>query len=229
MAIYAIGDLHLSFGSEKPMDVFAGWGNHAGRLRQNWQNIVSAEDTVVVAGDISWAMNFNEAYEDFSFIHGLPGSKIIMKGNHDYWWSTMAKMNAWLQGNGFSSIQFLFNNSFVVEGIGICGTRSWFYEEGTSESDPVYQRELGRLKASIASLDGTDVTEKIAFLHYPPIYREVVVQDVLDILKENGIRRCYYGHLHGKSIDYAFNGEHDGIRFQLISADYLRFAPYKIL
>lgn len=228
MAIYTIGDLHLSLGSDKPMDIFEGWGNYTKRLEKNWRNIVRDGDTVVIVGDISWAMTLDEAQTDFSFIESLPGSKIITKGNHDYWWTTMKKMSAWLDICGFGSIRFLFNNAYVVEDTGICGTRSWFYDEDEYENDKVFAREIGRLDASIAALNGQLCEEKIAFLHYPPVYRGSVVGDILKILKENDIHRCFYGHLHGASIDHAFNGMLDGIEFRLVSADNLDFAPFKV-
>lgn len=228
MAVYTIGDLHLSLGGEKPMDIFAGWGNYTARLTENWHNIVAPQDTVVIVGDVSWAMTLEQAVTDFAFINELPGSKIIVKGNHDYWWSTMKKMAGWAQDNGFDTIRFLFNNAYVVEGLGICGTRSWFYDETEYENDKVFARELGRFKASIAALDRTQCRNIAAFLHYPPIYRDNIVQDIITMLKDNGIARCYYGHLHGASIEYAFNGVYEGIDFRLVSADNLKFAPYKI-
>lgn len=228
MSIYTIGDLHLSLNSEKPMDVFEGWGNYTERLEHCWRNVVKAEDTVVIVGDVSWAMTLKEAQKDFSFIQSLPGQKIISKGNHDYWWSTMKKLGEWRDENGYDTIRFLHNNAYVVDDVGICGTRSWFYDEEEYETDKVFARELGRLRMSVQALNKLNCKEKIAFLHYPPIYRGNIVEDIVDILTENKIDRCYYGHLHGSSIEYAFNDTYKSIQFRLISADNLNFCPYKV-
>lgn len=229
MSIFAIGDPHLSFGVQKPMDIFAGWDNYAERLRENWIEAVHKDDTVILVGDISWAMTLDEAIPDFRFFEELPGQKIILKGNHDYWWSTMRKMNDWLGANGCHSIRFLFNNAYIVENFGICGTRSWFYDENEPENEKVFARELGRLQASLAALDRTGCNSMAVFLHYPPIYRGRAVKEIVALLKKNNVQRCYYGHLHGASIPHAFNGVYDGILFQLVSADFLRFSPLKIL
>lgn len=228
MSIFTIGDLHLSLAVGKPMDIFDGWGNYTERLERCWTNIVSPCDTVVVAGDISWGLTLDEAAADFAFLDALPGQKIILKGNHDYWWTTMRKMQNRVAECGFSSIRFLFNNSYIIENVGICGTRSWFYDEDTHDTDKIFLREIGRLKASVASLDLKKCDDAAVFLHYPPIYRGSIVEEIIDILKKSGITRCYYGHLHGASIEHAFNGEYGGIKFKLVSADCLKFAPYKI-
>jgi predicted phosphohydrolase len=228
MSIFTIGDLHLSLSSEKPMDIFEGWGNYTQRLERCWNAVVKPTDTVILPGDISWAMKLEEAVADFSFIHRLSGNKIILKGNHDYWWSTQKKMQEWLDEHQFSSIRFLFNNAYAVEDVGVCGTRSWFYDADEAENDKIFNRELGRLRASLEFLEKIPHREKIVFLHYPPVYRDKTVQEVIDLLAEFHVKRCFYGHLHGASIGHAFNGEYVGIKFRLISADYLKFAPYKI-
>ena len=228
MSIFTIGDPHLSLASEKPMDIFAGWGNYTERLEQCWRSIVSDSDTVVLAGDISWAMTLDEACADFAFLEALPGNKIILKGNHDYWWTTMRKMESWAANCGFSTIRFLFNNSFIIDGYGICGTRGWYINESESDNEKILSRELGRLRASINSFDFAACSDAAAFLHYPPIYRGSILKDFVELLKDKGIKKCYYGHLHGASINHAFNGVHEGIEFKLVSADYLKFAPYKI-
>ena len=228
MSIFTIGDPHLSLASEKPMDIFAGWGNYTERLEQCWRNTVSDGDTVVLAGDISWAMTLDEARADFAFLDALPGSKIILKGNHDYWWTTMRKMENWAEECGFSTIRFLFNNSYIISGYGICGTRAWYINEAECDNKKILARELGRLRASIDTLDLDVCSGAAAFLHYPPIYRGSILTDIVELLKVKGIEKCYYGHLHGASINHAFCGMHDGIEFKLISADYLKFAPYKI-
>ncbi len=228
MSLFVIGDLHLSLNTEKPMDIFAGWGNYFERLTENWQRRIKENDTVIIPGDVSWAMNLDEAYADFDCINKLNGKKIILKGNHDYWWTTRKKLDSWLEKNNFNSISILHNDSYVVENVGICGTRSWFFDENEAPDDKVYQRELNRLIASIKSLEGLKTEENIAFLHYPPIYKNSCCEDIVSILKHNGIKRCYYAHVHGESIAYAYNGIYDGIEFKLVSADFLRFEPYII-
>ncbi len=227
MALYAIADTHLSLSVQKPMDIFSGWGDYMSRLESNWRENVGEQDTVVVAGDISWAMTTDEAYEDFRFLNSLPGKKILLKGNHDYWWMTRKKIDEWIAECGFSSISFLFNDSYVCENTGICGTRGWFFEQGEEQSDKVLRREAGRLERSLLS-QTKSVSENIVFLHYPPVFSGEHIPEFIDIMKRAGVKRCYYGHVHGKSIKNAFCGEYDGISFRLISADYLNFSPLRI-
>ena len=209
------------------MDVFKGWTDYTERLHIYWNRLVGQEDTVIVPGDISWAMNYNEAAQDFEFIDDLNGRKILMKGNHDFWWSTMKKNNDFVTSNSFSSIDFLFNNSYLVDGnTAVAGTRGWMFGE---DEEKVYARELGRLKTSLDSAGKLDnVEEIICFLHYPPIYEDNVCNDFVGLMKQYDVKRCYYGHLHGPSIPYSFNGEYDGIEFRLISSDKLLFQPLKI-
>ncbi len=226
MSIFVIADLHLSFGVEKPMDVFAGWQDHWQRIEKNWRKLVKEEDTVVIPGDISWGLTLDEALPDFRFIHSLPGKKIISKGNHDYWWQTAKKLQEFLDKNGFDSIRFLHNNSFEVENYIICGTRGWIFENGQQQDEKVILREAGRLKASLDYMKSDK--EKIVFLHYPTIYQEQRANHIINTLKEYNIKRCFYGHLHGKTINYAFNGISDGIKYKLISRDALDFCPYII-
>ncbi|MGN0642939.1 MAG: metallophosphoesterase [Huintestinicola sp.] len=228
MSLWVIGDTHLSFAADKPMDVFGGWDNYVERLSENWEREVSEEDTVVIAGDISWAMNFKEALPDFRFIHNLKGKKIILKGNHDYWWSTMSKMNAFLGENGFDSISILHNNHYAYGSFGICGTRGWINDDSEPADAKVLARETGRLEASIVSAEKAGL-EPIVFLHYPPLYGNEYNLDILDVMYRHGIKKCFYGHVHGKSSDYAVNGERDGIDFRLVSCDYMQFCPYKVM
>ena len=225
MALYAIADLHLSLGADKPMDVFWGWKDYVPRLKANWNRLVKPEDTVVLPGDISWAMKLENAIEDFSFIDRLPGQKIILKGNHDYWWTTVSKMNAFCAAQGFTSIQFLNNNCYLTEQVAICGTRSWLFDPGEPHDQKVMNRELGRLRASLESAKDA---EKLVFLHYPPRYPTGNADEVIALLQEYGVRECWYGHLHGASIRGAVQGEVDGIRYRLISADALGFCPLRI-
>ena len=226
MSIFVIGDLHLSFGTEKPMDIFAGWQDHWQRIEKNWRKLVKETDTVVIPGDISWGLTLEEAQPDFQFIHSLPGTKIISKGNHDYWWQTSKKMQEFLDKNGFDSIRFLHNNAYEVEEYIICGTRGWIFENGQRQDEKVILREAGRLKMSLDYIKSDK--EKIVFLHYPTIYQEQRANHIINTLKQYNISRCFYGHLHGKTINYAFNGVNEGIKYKLISADAIDFCPYII-
>lgn len=228
MSLFAIGDTHLSFGTDKPMNVFRGWDNYVERLETNWNNLISDDDTVVIMGDISWAMNFKEMLEDFRFINSLNGQKIILKGNHDYWWNTMTKMNAFLEENSFDSIKFLFNNAYLCDGISVCGTRGWFYDaENDENTEKIILREAARLRTSIKA--GRELGgEPVVFLHYPPVSKTQICQPIVDVLKEENIKHCYYAHLHSASAYNSFNGEMDGIKYELLSADYLKFCPKPI-
>ena len=228
MSLFAIGDTHLSFGTDKPMNVFRGWDNYVERLETNWNNLISEDDTVVIMGDISWAMNFKEMLEDFRFINSLKGQKIILKGNHDYWWNTMTKMNAFLEENSLDSIKFLFNNAYLCDGISVCGTRGWFYDaENDENTEKIILREAARLRTSIKA--GRELGgEPVVFLHYPPVSKTQVCQPIVDVLKEENIKHCYYAHLHSASAYNSFNGEMDGIKYELLSADYLKFCPKPI-
>ncbi len=222
MSLFAIADTHLSLGTNKPMDSFPGWNDYVERLGNNWNSIVKEEDTVVIAGDISWAMNFDELYEDFSFLNDLNGKKIIVKGNHDYWWNTLSKMNKFIEENNFDSINILQNNSYDVDGISVCGSRGWMFESSEEHDEKILSREVGRIKMS---LDSAVNENRILFLHYPPITTNSSCNEILDTLKDYGIKKCFYGHLHGMATKYAFEGEYDGIDFKLISADRLSFVP----
>lgn len=226
MAIYAMADLHLSLGADKPMDIFDGWQNYENRIIDNWQSLVKENDTVIIPGDISWAMKLENCFEDFDFINKLNGKKIILKGNHDYWWATMAKMNAYVKEKNFTTISFLLNNSYTVENVSICGTRSWLFDVGQPKDQKVMLRELQRLETSIKA---AQTEGKIVFLHYPPVSVNAKSEEVIEILQKYNIKKCYYGHLHGQSIRNAVQGMVDGIEYKLISADSLGFCPYKIL
>ncbi len=227
MAVYAIADLHLSFGTDKPMDVFSGWNDHAQRLEKNWRALVNEGDTVVIPGDISWGMSLEQAAADFAFVHSLPGRKILLKGNHDYWWTTRKKMDAFIQQNGWNSLHILHNDAYEAEGIAVCGTRGWFYDAEADADQKVLMREVGRLRTSIQAAK-TLKGDPVVFLHYPPLYADAVCGEIWEELLRQGIRRCYYGHIHGYGIRSAFNGEKEGIRLRLISADALSFAPLRL-
>ena len=227
MSLFCIADLHLSLGTNKPMDVFEGWGNYTDRILNNWNSIVKPEDTVVVAGDISWAMKMEECFADFDFINNkLNGTKILLKGNHDYWWGTKKKIDKYLEDNNFDKIKILFNNSYKVGGFAVCGTRGWNLEIDSAEDEKILNRELGRLRLS---LDSAEDGEKIVFLHYPPIFGTQYCQEIFDILKEYNVKKSYYGHLHGqKIIRYSYNGEYEDIKLRLVSADSVAFTPILI-
>lgn len=210
------------------MDIFSGWQDYTSRILNNWNSIVKDEDTVVVAGDISWAMKLEDCFNDFDFINNkLKGNKILLKGNHDYWWGTKKKIDSYLEENGFDKIKILFNNSYTVGNYNICGTRGWNLEIDSEEDEKILNRELGRLKLSLDSVDNDK--ETIVFLHYPPLYGTQRCQEIFDILHNYNIRKCYYGHLHGqKIIKYSYNGDYEGIKLKLISTDSVSFTPVLI-
>ncbi len=225
MSLFAIADLHLSLGEDKPMDIFAGWDDYVKRLENNWKKLITDDDTVVIAGDISWAMKLEETYVDFKFIDDLPGRKILLKGNHDYWWGTKSKIDAFLAKNDLNSLSVLFNNSYVCDDYAICGTRGWFLENDTEQNIKVLNREVGRLTMSIESAIKTDKTP-VVFLHYPPYYNGIECTEIIDVLLKYNIKKCYYGHIHGRNnFKLAFDGKYKGIDFRLISCDKIGFMP----
>lgn len=228
MALYAIGDLHLCLGAPKPMDVFGGnWVGYMDKLREGMAKI-RPEDTLLLLGDLSWALDLQTAKADFAWINEIPGRKIILKGNHDYWWSTAAKFYKFCQENGFQDMYVLNNNCYEYEDWAICGTRGWFFEEERSgEHDgKVFRRELIRLETSLKAAGDK---KKMVFLHYPPRYKGYVCQEILDLLEKYEVRRCFYGHLHGASHRLAMEGVWDGVDFRLVAADYLHFSPYEVI
>lgn len=222
MSLFAIGDTHLSLGTDKPMDIFRGWDNYVERLSNRWRAVISEKDTVVINGDISWAMRLENCVEDFRFLHELPGKKIILKGNHDYWWNTMNKMNQFLERHHFDSISILFNNSFSFGPYTVCGTRGWFYDSPETDKKVVL-RERQRLIRSIES--AAPDSEPIVFLHYPPVFDDKVCEELYSVLTAYHIKRCYFGHIHGESTGRYDNFDRDGIKFSLISSDRLNFCP----
>lgn len=228
MALYAIGDLHLCLGAPKPMDVFGGaWIGYMDKLKQGL-SVIGPEDTTVLLGDLSWALGLAEAKADFAWINQIPGRKIILKGNHDYWWSTAAKFYKFCEENGFENFQILNNNFFEYNDIAICGTRGWFFEEDRSgeHDEKVFKRELGRLEAS---LKAAGEKRKIVFLHYPPRYKGYICKEILDLMNQYEVHQCFYGHLHGPSQALAQEGLWDGIDFKLVAADKLQFIPWKVM
>ena len=210
------------------MDVFGDrWENHAEKLLQGF-SCVEDGDLTVLCGDLSWGMNFEEAREDFLFIERLPGKKLILKGNHDYWWSTAAKAKRFFAENEITTIDILHNNCFFYEDVALCGTRGWFYEEETGDAHDkkIMLREVGRLETS---LNAAGDREKLVFLHYPPIYQKYECPEILALLKKHKVKLCCYGHIHGKGCRLAFNGWRDGTEYRLLSADHVNFTPVKIL
>ncbi len=228
MALYAIGDLHLCLGAPKPMDIFGGaWIGYMDKLKEGL-SVVQPEDTIVLCGDLSWALNIDEAKADFAWIDEIPGRKIILKGNHDYWWSTAAKFYKFCETNNFSNQYILNNNCYEYENWAICGTRGWFYEEERSgqHDTKVFRRELIRLETSLKAAGDK---EKMVFLHYPPKYRGYECKEILELLEKYQVRRCYYGHLHGDSHKLAVEGLWDGVDYRLVAADYVNFQPVKVI
>ena len=228
MSLFAIADLHLSLGTNKPMDAFPGWNGYVRRLEDNWRRLVADGDTVVVAGDVSWGMSLEQAGADLAFLHSLPGRKILMKGNHDYWWNTRRKMDAYLEEHGLTSVSILHNDAYTVDdSLAVCGTRGWFYDAEADADKKILAREVGRLNASIDAAVATGL-EPVAFLHYPPVYAGAVCEEILETLQRRQIRRCYYGHIHGAGIRKAFRGKWGDVALELVSSDALSFVPLKI-
>lgn len=235
MAIYAISDLHLSFHNNKPMSIFGeNWLNHEEKVEKSWKQIVKQEDTVLMPGDFSWAMNLKDTYLDFEYINKLPGKKILLKGNHDYWWTTIAKLNNYIKENNFENIDFLYNNSYLIEDKIICGTRGWALNEQGDDADKIIKREALRLELSInngINKWGKD-KEIIVCMHYPPIIKNtnIVNNTFIEILKKYNIKKCIYGHLHLHEYveKDVIEGNIQGIDFKLVSADYLNFELYRV-
>ena len=227
--LYTIGDLHLSFQADKPMDIFGReWEGHAEKLLKGFEK-VTADDVTVIVGDLTWGMDMPSCEEDFRFIDRLPGRKIILKGNHDLWWSTASAAQRFFRAHGMETISILNNNCFFYEGTALCGTRGWFCppEGGTDHDRKIMAREVIRLEASLKAAG--DAEEKIVFLHYPPFYGRYYSKDMVKLLRDYGVSRVYYGHIHGSGRLLAFEGEADGIEYRLVSADHVGFAPIRVL
>ena len=228
MALYAIGDLHLSLGTDKPMDVFGGaWVGYMDKLREGL-SVIKPEDTTVLLGDLSWALDMESAAADFAFINAIPGRKIILKGNHDYWWTTATKFYKFCAENGFENMFILNNNCHFYEETALCGTRGWFFEEDAaagSHNDKIFKRELIRLETSLKAADEHEI---YCFLHYPPRYRGYECPEILELLKRYRATLCCYGHLHGDSHKLAVEGLYDGVDFRLCAADFLKFRPLRL-
>ncbi|MDP4182485.1 MAG: metallophosphoesterase [Bacillota bacterium] len=233
MAIYAISDLHLAKSIDKPMDIFGqNWSNYMERLKYNWEETVSESDVVIIPGDISWATYLEQAEEDFKFIEGLPGKKIISKGNHDYWWTTHSKLQQFLIKNGFKTIEFMQNNSYNFGNITICGTRGWICpgDDGFRGDDrKIYNREVQRLELSLKSAPVGDDIDIIVAMHYSPFNSKKESTDFVELMYKYKVKLCIYGHLHGEGFKNAVMGNNNGLEFKFISADYLEFKPIRII
>ncbi len=236
MALYCIADMHLSLSASKPMDIFGNrWLDYTEKLLKCWNKVVSENDTVVIPGDISWAMTLNEAASDLLFINELNGKKIMMKGNHDYWWQSLKKINGFFSQNNLQTISLLQNNAFVLENKILCGSRGWFYDPKTAALNTDYQKIMSReaIRTEISfqkalQLKKDSDLEIIAFFHFPPVYKDFVSREIVDLMKKYGINRCFYGHVHGNyDIPQTINFEN--IDMTLVSADYLNFIPLLIV
>lgn len=234
MSIYVIGDLHLSFQENKPMYIFGeNWRNHEEKIKQDWEKNVLESDLVILPGDFSWSMYLENTYEDFKFLNKLPGKKLMLKGNHDYWWTTLNKMRNYLKENNFFNIDFLYNNSYEYKDKVIVGTRGWNFSDD-SEDKKIVAREALRFELSIQDGIKKYGTEKqyLAFMHYPPItlnqFKNNQTTEFINIMKKYNINYCFYGHLHGNSIQEAVEGDFEGIKLKLVSADSLNFKLFKI-
>lgn len=234
MSIFVIADLHLSFKNPKPMNIFGdNWENHEKKIKEDWTKKVTDKDLVVLPGDFSWAMNIEDTYLDFKYLNELPGKKLLLKGNHDYWWTTLKKMRAYLEENDFNTIDFIYNNSYCYENYIITGTRGWSLND-LEGNGKILNRELGRLELSLQegiTKFGTD-KEILVFMHYPPITNSAILNNLelkfVNVMKKYNVKRCMYGHLHSRSHKDAIEGIVDGIQFNLVSGDYLDFKLMKI-
>ena len=221
MSVFAISDLHLSFGTDKPMDIFRGWDNHTERLLAHWNHLVKSDDTVVLPGDFSWALKLEDTKADFEFLKKLNGKKIILKGNHDLWWSTVKKLREFFKENEIDDVEILFNNTVIAENFAIAGTRGWFYD--AAADDKIIAREVGRLEKSLSEAEATGLPV-LLFLHYPPVYGNEVCREILDVIKKHNIKTVYHGHIHGSGFNNAVK-EYEGVEFRLISCDCIDFTP----
>ena len=240
MSIYTNGDLHLSFHENKPMDIFGeNWKGHEEKIKQDWINKVKNQDLVILPGDFSWSTYLKDTYDDFNYLNSLPGKKLLLKGNHDYWWTTLKSMRKFLEENDFQNIDFIFNNAYEFENYIFAGTRGWSQTE--EENERFLNRETQRLELSLKQ--AKEIQEKrlqeenikkeiIVFMHYPPITNNQIeaneATSFVRVMKKYGVNRCYYGHLHGIAIKEAVEREYLGIKFKLVSADGLDFKLLKI-
>ncbi len=223
MSIYAISDLHLSYNTDKPMDIF-GWKDYENKIKENWNSKVKENDLVILGGDFSWSMDLEDTYKDFEFIHNLPGKKILIKGNHDYWWGTLTKMKKYINEIGFNDINFLYNNSYEFEGKLICGTRGWNFSDLQEEDEKIYNREIQRLRLSLEDAVKKYGNEKeiIVCLHYPPL-KTNEISDFVRVMEKYNVTKCIYGHLHGPAHKFVIEKSIDNIQYIMTSCDYTNF------
>lgn len=234
MSLFALSDLHLAISCNKPMDIFGvRWTDYMKKIEENWISVVKENDTVVIPGDISWSMNLEEGTEDFRFLNSLPGTKLISRGNHDYWWATVAKQNTFFEKNGFSGIKPLFNNAYQVGNLMVCGCRGWYNDDSNAPSnsdyDKIVSREIGRLELSFACADKINPEiPKMVFMHFPPILGDYICHPIIECMEKHSVKECYFGHIHGNySHPPAFR--YGNIYYKLISADFLNFKPLLIV
>jgi len=225
--IFGISDLHLSLTEDKPMDIFGeNWTDHHLKIAEDWKDKVGEEDLVLIPGDVSWALKFEDAIKDLEFIASLPGKKVLVKGNHDLWWSSVSKLRAL----GLKGMYFIQNDSVEYEGISICGTRGWLIPEDgnlSPDDEKIYQRELMRLENSLKS---ATCDRKIVLIHHPPVGKDGAISKFIDIMEKYGVERCVYGHLHNRFDNRTFiDGRIGNIEFNLLSCDYLNFGLLKLL
>lgn len=228
--LYAIGDLHLSLAVNKPMDVFGGvWDGYVSKIELGLSTL-TANDTLVLCGDTSWGMSLADALADFRFLEQFPCKKLLLKGNHDYFWDTAAKIKRFFSENGLITFDLLHNNAFLIDNTAVCGTRGWFYEEerGGEHDAKMINREVSRLRMSLETGRKLTDGELIVFLHYPPLYEGYRCDPLVDVLTDFGVKRCYFGHLHGHARSRAIEGVYKGIEYGLISADHVEFTPVLI-
>lgn len=234
MSIFAIGDLHLAFNENKPMYIFGdNWINHELKIEKNWKEQVNSEDLVILPGDFSWSMYLGNTVSDFQYLNDLPGKKLLLKGNHDYWWNTVSKMRKFLKQNNFNNIDFLYNNSYSFGGYIIAGSRGWSLTDNEDDKKMI-KREALRLNLSLNNAIYKYGSEKeiIVVMHYPPITNLNILlkkeSEFVRIMKNYNVKKCIYGHLHGTSIKDSIQGIIDGIEYRLVSADSLDFNLLKI-
>lgn len=226
MALYAIGDLHLSLTANKSMEVFGpAWENYVARIEQSLE-VLTEEDTLILAGDTSWGIDLQEAEADFKLLDRFPGKKYLIKGNHDYWWTTASKFRRFCEEKEIRTLDLIHNNCVFYGDYAICGTRGWFLEEDQKPHNAkVLNREVMRLETSLRAAGEKPI---LCFLHYPPLYQGYQCPEILEMLEKYQVKTCCYGHLHGPTIRRRIEGERQGIDFSLISADHLGFIPKKI-
>lgn len=245
MSLFVLSDLHLSTNqsTNKSMEIFGPrWKDYISKIEKNWNSVISENDTVIIPGDISWGLTLEEAKSDLEFINRLNGKKLLGKGNHDFWWSTAKKMNEFFTINGYSTLNMLHNNAYIVESYIVCGTRCWFPDESQQSSvfnvdyEKIVRREVGRLNMSLECAKSLqknhfeetgELLEILVFMHFPPIRGEKCINEFIEILTKHDIKRVYYGHIHN-NYDIPRIIEYENIKFMLTSSDFLSFYPLKI-